>query len=209
MLSVFFFSIGKMILSWEEDITYTHQQSSWQPMVWGFVVRSECISEELVWTMPEFIFLLNFIFSLLILTKWQKSTNLKAKADLIWHGLKPCWEICASTTELFRYQSNMRSVIGWTLCVALLWKRIWHCTQKPGHSTSQLPKAYLNRIKQLKLNSLMKHLPRSCLPKVIEDKWRTCSQNSCEELNVFCPCLQKKSLYSLLLEQNEKISLKL
>lgn len=38
------------------------------------------------------------------------------------------------------------------------------------HSTSQLPKAYLDRTKELKLNSLMKYLLRSCLPKVIEDK---------------------------------------
>lgn len=59
---------------------YTHQQSSSQPMVCGFVVRSECTSEEFVWIMPEFIFLLNFI---LYFKKSQKPPNLKAKADLI------------------------------------------------------------------------------------------------------------------------------
>lgn len=64
VLSVFSFSIGRIILSGEEDIKYTHQQSSWQPMVCGFVVRSECISEGLVWIMPEFIFLLNLSYIL-------------------------------------------------------------------------------------------------------------------------------------------------
>lgn len=145
-----------------------HSSAVQPPVVCGFVVRPECTSEELVWIISEFIFLLKFI---LYFIKWQKSSNLKAKAHLIWHRLKSCWEVCANTTRLFRYQANMCSLISWELCVALLWKRIWHCTQKPGHSrTSQLPKAYLNRIKELKLNNLMKHLPRSCLPKVMEDK---------------------------------------
>lgn len=40
---------------------YARQWSSWQPMVCGFIVRTECISEEFVWVMPEFIFLPNFI----------------------------------------------------------------------------------------------------------------------------------------------------
>lgn len=166
VLLVFSFSIGRITLSWEEDIKYTHQQFSWQPMVCGFVVRSECISEELVWMMPEFIFLLNFI---LYFITWQKSTNLKAKTGLIigWSPVGKSVPIQPGSSD----SSQMCRVISWKLCVELLWKRILHCIQKPGHSsTSQLPKSYLNRIKELKPNNLMTHLTRSCLPKVIGDE---------------------------------------
>jgi len=74
VLSVFFFSIGSTILSWAEGRMYTCQQSSWQPVVYGCVVRTESISEDFVWIKPEFIFLPK---SILYFWKWKNPCKFK------------------------------------------------------------------------------------------------------------------------------------
>lgn len=70
-----------------------------------------------------------------------------------------CWYSQALQVSVSRVQCNQLKVTRNNVL-----NLIWHCIRKPGHNTSQLPKAHLNRIKELKQNCLMKCVPRSCLP---------------------------------------------